>query len=398
MIITKLIELLNNTKAKGEMFLYGETVLRLLVNLYTKDDPLHIVVRGMDIRTLRKHLSRIGTVGPARIYDPMYDEKLLMFTLNTTKQKVFFRMASRNGGIQDKSNTIKQDALSCCIPPYMIYTPIDRIGHMLDPLDVGLKSIRSKEVREVDQMKRRFSESPIRMLQMFSACAKYGFDINENVLKIMTSCSSGLLETKPTSMRVHLNDILLSSKPSRWLQSMHECGILEHILPELEAAFDVYQDATHDSNDVAHHCMYSCDHTPASLKLRLAALLHDIGKVPTRSVDGNRVTFHNHEVIGSRMANDLMYRLGYSKELIKQVADLVRMHMYHYTRRWSNRAVLRFIDKVGIKRGDNIPQIDLFRIRKAERMANPMKSSAPITSRQSDFETRIEEVLTTHMC
>jgi poly(A) polymerase/tRNA nucleotidyltransferase (CCA-adding enzyme) len=136
--------------------------------------------------------------------------------------------------------------------------------------------------------------------------------------------------------------------------------------------------------------VYSCD---AAAKenpvIRLAALLHDVGKIPTRQPgeDGD-YTFYNHEVVGAKIVKRIMKRLKFSNEQIDTVNNLILNHMFHYTDEWTDGAVRRFIRKVGL---DNIN--DLFILRMADRKGNGARKGlpAPIERLKSRIDRVIEE-------
>ncbi len=155
---------------------------------------------------------------------------------------------------------------------------------------------------------------------------------------------------------------------------MEESGILKIIIPELLLCRGIKQKGYHDF-DVLDHLYYSCDGGPAEDTLiRLACLLHDIGKPHSLSKDEKAFpTFYNHEKFSANMSTIIMNRLRFSGKDIKRVNHLITNHMFNYTEDWTNAAVRRFISKVGV---DNIN--DLFRLRLADHfgMTNSIKDSA----------------------
>jgi tRNA nucleotidyltransferase (CCA-adding enzyme) len=174
-------------------------------------------------------------------------------------------------------------------------------------------------------------------------------------------------------IRDELLKIMESDKPSTGLEYLRTAGLMELFLPELSDCYSISQNRYH-VYDVYYHSVYSCDAAPPEYPLiRLAALLHDIGKIPTRQpgVDGES-TFYNHEVVGTKMAKKLMKRLKFSNEQIDTVSNLILNHMFHYTDEWTDGAVRRFIRKVGL---DNIE--DLFVLRMADRKGNGARKGLP---------------------
>jgi poly(A) polymerase/tRNA nucleotidyltransferase (CCA-adding enzyme) len=171
---------------------------------------------------------------------------------------------------------------------------------------------------------------------------------------------------------------------------MSRIGVLSIILPELNHCVGVKQDPKYHKYDVFKHGIYTCDNIEPVLELRWAAILHDIGKPDTKEKKGGRVTFHKHEVVGANLARVALERLRFKKQVVSEVVHLIRLHMYHYTRDFTDTAVRRFIKNANIKEEDlnNIENLPLFKLRKAERKGNGFKT-IPITERQHDFEKRI---------
>ena len=191
-----------------------------------------------------------------------------------------------------------------------------------------------------------------------------------------------------------LNHVLLSYKPSKYLKLMHLLGMLKIVMPELDACIGVMQERKYHKWDVFHHCIYTCDNTTSDIVLRLAGLLHDIGKPATRELSKTKgITFHKHEMAGVKLAKRFLGNLNYDTETKKKILKLIRLHMYHYTRDYSDKAIRRFIDKAGINEENikNLKNFPLFQLRAAERLGNGFKK-IPVTGKQRDFEDRIKQV------
>ena len=167
---------------------------------------------------------------------------------------------------------------------------------------------------------------------------------------------------------------------------MHACGALEILLPELTAGEQISQKGAH-AYDIMHHGIAACDSASKNRPLvRLAALLHDIGKVQTKRVSPQgEITFHRHEEHSAKLAKKIMHRLKCSNEEQSTVLNLIRNHMFHYTPDWTDGAVRRFINRVGLQSLD-----DLFALRLADQQAIHGK---PRPADIIAFEKHIEQVL-----
>ena len=188
-------------------------------------------------------------------------------------------------------------------------------------------------------------------------------------------------------VRDELIKLLEADVPSIGFERMRESGLMGLFLPELAAGYGLVQNKYH-LYDIYYHSIYSCDAAPKNDPvLRLASLLHDLGKVPTRRpAEGGEYTFYNHEVIGARIARRVMKRLKFSNEEIERVTNMVVNHMFHYTDEWTDGAVRRFMRKVGV---ENLK--DILEIRMADRRGNGMRDGIPQPIRE--LLRRIDRVI-----
>ena len=150
-----------------------------------------------------------------------------------------------------------------------------------------------------------------------------------------------------------LNAVLLEEDPRDGLWELVESGWADECLPELPA-LALEQDPIHRHKDVLAHTIWVVMQSPTRLRVRLAALFHDIGKPLTRSYEGSKVTFLNHEAVGAKMTRSRMPEMGYSDELTAEVARLVRLsgRFKGYDTGWSDAAVRRYARDAGPLLGD----------------------------------------------
>lgn len=177
----------------------------------------------------------------------------------------------------------------------------------------------------------------------------------------------------PERLGFFMNLILSGRKPSRGLKLLDRWSILSLVIPELTSGRDLSQNRFH-AYDIYEHLLRSCDAVESSnLKVRWAALLHDVGKVPTRKEKENgEASFHNHEMHSARMTVNIMKRFGLNRDFGLPIKFLVRNHMFHYTDEWTDKAIRRFIKKV------NHDQLkDLIQLRLADRKGSGKKTSFP---------------------
>jgi len=363
-----------------------------------KNDDLDVVVKGMTIKKLKAFLSKYGKVKLVELskVKDSFAVKILLFSASNDDLVAQIKLPSRGKKqIQDPNNTLRQDAAHRDFTINAMYLPVNakERDEIID-FHGGKTDIGAKCIRAVGEPIERMQEHPIRLLRAISLAARTGFTINENVLFAIKHCAHLLKNVHVDSIRKEFNHILLCDKPSKYLKLMHILDLLDIMLPELTNCINVTQEKKHHKWDVFHHCVYTCDHVDCELNLRLAGLLHDVGKPDTRKViKGKGITFHKHEMVGAKIAKKALTRLGYDNNTKNQITKLVRLHMYHYTHEYSDNAIRRFIAKAGIteKDLDDISNFPLFKLRAGERLGNGFKK-VPVTARQEDFEKRIVKV------
>ncbi len=247
---------------------------------------------------------------------------------------------------------------------------------VIDLVD-GIIDLRAGIIRTIGDPMDRFGEDGLRTYRACRFAAKLGFEIEEGTFEAIAKTLDVAAKVSVERVKDELVKLLETEKPSVGLEYMRKSGLMELFLPELARCYGVEQNKYH-LYDIYYHSVYSCDAAPrGNYPIRLSALLHDIGKLPTiRKGDDGENTFYNHEVVGSRMTRKIMTRLKFSNEDIQRVVNLVNNHMFHYTDEWTDGAVRRFMRKVGM---ENLEE--LFLLRRADREGNGMRGGlpAPIT-------------------
>jgi poly(A) polymerase len=193
-----------------------------------------------------------------------------------------------------------------------------------------------------------FGDDPLRMLRLFRFQATLGFEPDTSAVTAVTDMASRLRIISAERVRDELSRLLLAPKAGEALLQIVNTGLADHFLPELPR-LAMEQDPHHHHKDVLAHTLAVVDKTSEDLTLRLAALLHDIGKPDTREFDPGGVTFHHHEVVGARMARHRMRELRYPKEMIDDVSRLVYLHLRPHTLKlgWTDSAVRRYVRDAG---------------------------------------------------
>ena len=240
------------------------------------------------------------------------------------------------------------------------------------------------------------------MMRAMVLVARTGYRLEGNTFGAIKRYSQLTDTVAPERIRDELIKIMKTDKPSRAFKTMARTGLLDVVIPELSDCIGCGQNPKHHSYPVFEHLIYATDAAcglTESLDVRFSALCHDLGKAPTRAVkpggDGpNDVSFHNHEIVSTRLAFQMFNRLRFPKDFAEEVIHLVRYHQYKYDREWTDKAVRRFIRNCGITREelDNLDAHPQFLLRQADRMGNELKAHLPITQKQRDFQARLREV------
>lgn len=380
----------------AQVYLVGGFVRDLVRKKYNND--LDVVVRNLQLERVKEILSRFGPVKEVTLSNTndIFDVSILLF--KGYNDDVEAQISLPRKGVEQKAdylNLLEDDVIHRDFTINAMYLPVKYISYksVID-LAGGLKDIKRRTIVANGAPTKRIKESPIRMLRAISLASRTHYRIDGSLIEAMKKLSHLVTKVPPEAVQKELNKILLCKRPSKYLRLMHKTGLLKYIIPELEECIGVQQETMYHKYDVFNHCVFACDNIDPDLVLRLSTLLHDIGKPSTKSItDTGRITFHNHELEGAKMAYSIMTRLKYDNDTCTQVVHFVRMHMYHYTREFTDSAVRRFIIKAKVSESDlsDLPDFDLFKIRKADRLGNGFKKK-PVTQRQEDFEERVAKV------
>ena len=273
---------------------------------------------------------------------------------------------------------------------------VEKEVEIYDPFN-GLEDIKNKLVRAVGTPLERFKEDGLRGFKACRLAAQLDFEIDSETFNAIKESIPVASQVSMERIRDEFMKMLLnSSKPSVGIELMRQTGLLNIFMPELLEGVDVEQKFYH-SDDVYWHSLRTCDSAEDSVKL--AALLHDIGKPRTDMGNGH---FYGHDSVGADMAEAIMKRMKFPQSEIKKVLLLIKNHMFYYPyvteemsqedaqkielREWTDSAVRRFIQRVGI---DNIDE--LFRLRMADAQSNAKTSFNP--EEITILQKRISEVL-----
>jgi putative nucleotidyltransferase with HDIG domain len=231
----------------------------------------------------------------------------------------------------------------------------------------GRDDIATRTLRAVGDPKARFEEDALRMVRAVRLAATLGFTIEPGTLAGIEANADLVRYLSGERIQTELSKLLASERPSVGLRLLADTGLLERISPELERQRGVPQNKV-PGEDLWDHTLGSVDAVSRERPVvRLAALLHDIGKPATFS-DGH---FLHHEIVGAELAATLLDELRFPRAVRERVVHLVRHHMFRYEPNWSDAAVRRFIGKIGTDTLD-----DLFALREADNLGSGLTADA----------------------
>ncbi|HET6950572.1 MAG TPA: CCA tRNA nucleotidyltransferase [Acidimicrobiales bacterium] len=269
------------------------------------------------------------------------------------------------------------NAMALRLPEVELIDPYGGVG------DLAAGVLRTPLAPEV-----AFSDDPLRMLRAARFVAGYGLAPDPAVVAAVTGMRERLAIVSAERIRDELNKLLVVDDPSTGLWFLSDTELSDEFLPELRA-LRLEQDPIHRHKDVLGHTIAVVAKTSPRLVVRLAALLHDVGKPKTRSIGPRGVSFHHHEVVGARMARDRMRALRYPNDVIDDVQRLVFLHLRFHGYNdavWSDAAVRRYARDAG-------PLLDdLNELTRCDCTTRNERRAQMLAARMDALEARIAEL------
>ncbi len=221
-------------------------------------------------------------------------------------------------------------------------------GKIIDPFG-GRSDLVGRYLRAVGSPDERFKEDPLRMLRAIRFACQLGFEIERETYAAIIRKAKTLQKISWERRAEEMTKILLSSRPAEGMKLLYNSFLLDQVIPELLPMIGLQQRGDYHHKDVWRHTLQVIENTGPDLALRWAAVLHDIAKPATKSVDDGEVHFFGHEVVGAEIARQVLLRLRCSAELVERVTKLVRMHqrINLYENDWTVGAVRRFVREAG---------------------------------------------------
>ena len=264
----------------------------------------------------------------------------------------------------------------------------------------GIDDLAARRIRTPGTAQQSFDDDPLRMMRAARFAAQLDFTVDDDVIEAMRRQAERIQIVSAERVREELTKIVMSDHPRIGLTLLVDTGLADYVLPELPL-LRLEADEHHHHKDVYEHTLTVLEqamvleqaHEPTcepDLTLRLAALLHDIGKPKTRRFEaGGKVSFHHHEVVGARMTKKRMQALRFPNDLTDDVALLVELHLRFHgygTGEWTDSAVRRYVRDAG----DQI--VRLHKLTRADSTTRNRKRALALQHAYDHLEERIAKL------
>lgn len=348
--IQKIREALKDTIYENHVYLVGGIVRDRIMGRPAKDD-VDMVLEG-DSSALACFLHEIKLAQHTPVLYPRFGTS--MVTVDGVQieivgaRKESYSTDSRKPDTEPA--TLKDDVFR---RDFTINTLLENLntGEVLDLTELGMSDITNGIIRTPLDPVQTFTDDPLRMMRAVRFAARFGFEIESNTLDGIHKSCERLKIISAERIRDEFVKTIIEPNALYALDILRTTGLLKEFLSELADCYGVTQNGYH-THDVWMHSLLTLEYLPveSGLSLRLAALLHDIGKPSVRSVDEKGfIHFYGHQLVSAEMVENILKRLKFSNAETEGITYLVLMHMRlgEYSEKWSDSAVRRLIRDTG---------------------------------------------------
>lgn len=253
----------------------------------------------------------------------------------------------------------------------------------------GMQDLNDKIIRTVGEPKKRFNEDALRMLRAIRFSAQLNFKIDESVLNSIKYLKNNIQNISKERIREEFNKILLSNP--RKIEILKECELLEYIIPGINKLYGFDQNNIYHIYDLYNHTLIATESIESYLHLRLAMILHDLGKIKTKTTDENGIShYYGHAKESEEMAKNILKDLKYDNETINKVLILIK---YHDCTLKSKSSIRKMLNKIG----EDLLR-DLIKIQRADALAqNPIYANEK-QLKLIESENKLDLIITQNEC
>lgn len=338
---------ITNTKFESKVYLVGGAVRDYFLNVESKDLDFVVEMESGGIE-LAKYLFEIWNTHYPILFPKFgtahIEYKGFPLDFVNTRTEIY-DLKSRNPivGFGSLEEDLSRRDFTCNSIAYNISNEsfVDLKGGILD--------IQNGVIRTTSDPDIIFAEDPLRIMRavrFLAQLGEYGFDIEENTWKAIIKYVPWLKNISHERIRVEFNKILVANDFARGLNALKNTGILSYMIKAF-AKFDSIQDqGKWHTKNLWNHTMEVVENSPATVEHRLAALLHDVGKVNTMTVEEDGIHFYQHQFHSMRIAKNFMVRYKYTNEQIEWVTNSIAMHM-NFADKMLDKTIRKMVNQYG---------------------------------------------------
>lgn len=324
-------EVIRGTEFEGHVMTVGGCVRDDLMGLEIKDIDMCVSLPDGGIRFAEWLKEQEHAAGDVTVY-PNYGTAMLHLQnfpdvelefVQTRKEK-YIDHSCRNP--QTAFGTIEDDCLRRDLTINSLYCNIST-DEIIDITGRGVDDIRNHFIRTPADPDLTYDDDPLRILRCIRFASRYGWDIEAETMNGMKRNAFRLEIIAKERIHDEFCKMLTCAHPVMAMELLRESGAMHYVIPELEETYEMTQNEYHFGTVWEHTLAVLGNIESDSLELRMAALLHDIGKIRVRTVEDGKVHFLNHDLAGVDMVKDILITLRYSNDFIDEVAFLVKNHM-----------------------------------------------------------------------
>ncbi len=362
-----------------EAFLVGGCVRDVLRGVEPKDFDVATNADPKEVEKIFKKSLYNNKFGTVTVFTNSKEERLREIEVTTYREEEDYsdqRHPEKISFVKDIKDDLKRRDFT------INAMAVSLSKELVDPFS-GKKDLEKKVIRAVGVPQERFSEDALRMMRAVRFSCSLNFEIEKKTKEAIKESAELLKNISSERIRDEFVKIIMTPRAAEGVEELRKLNLLEHFLPELVEGYKVAQ-SKHHIYDCYKHAIYSLRYAVKkefSFHVRMAALLHDIGKPKSKHGEGEGATFHNHEVIGAKMTRNILNRLKFKKEDREKITLLVRYHLFYYNvGEVSESSVRRLLRKVG---KENIEE--LLEVRMADRIGSGVPKAEPYRLRHMRY-------------